>query len=109
MKNIWWALCAGIKGISYEEYIELKLKKLKANYNDLPDPANFLSVLLEYYSFKSVKRSLEVLFIIAGISFLLYVVSFYLKVSFISLVSGVWITQAVMFGIGFYLKRKYKP
>jgi hypothetical protein len=107
-RTSWWSLMASIKGISYMEYLEYEKTKTRKKLGVLPDTNNFLSLLLEYYSFKSVKRSFEVLVAIAGISLIIFVVCYQFKLDFLSLISGLWFTQLLMFAVGIYLKHKYK-
>jgi uncharacterized membrane protein len=108
LRTIWWSLMASVKGMSYLEYLEYKKAKCEKQIEELPDINNFLSVLLEYYSFKSVKRSLEVLVFIAGISLIIYVICEQFKVDFLSGFLGFLIPQSLMFIAGFYLKYKCK-
>jgi hypothetical protein len=107
-KNLWWSLMASIKGMTYLEYIESERQRLITELAELPDTDNFLSVLLEYYSFKSVKRSCEVLVFLFGLSLIIFICSNYLEFSFITAVAGLWIAQILMFIVGFYLKHKSK-
>jgi hypothetical protein len=107
-RAIWWSLMAFVKGMSYMEYLEYEKVKCEKQIEELPDINNFISLLLEYYSFKSVKRSLEVLVFIAGISLIIYVICEQFKVDFLTGVLGLWIIQSLMFIAGFYLKYKYK-
>ena len=107
-KTLWWSLMASIKGMSYIEYLAYEKEKCEKKLSELPDTNNFLSLLLEYYSFKSVKLSFEVLVAIAGISLIIFVVCYQFKLDFLSLVSGLWLTQLLMFAVVIYLKHKYK-
>jgi len=99
---------ASIKGVSYLDYTQSEKERLEKELEELPDTDNFLSVLLEYYSFKSVNRSGEVLVAITGVSLTIYICSNHFDFSFLSTIAGVWATQLLMFIIGFYLKYKYE-
>lgn len=99
---------ASIKGMTYMEYLEHKGERIQKQLDELPDINNFLSLLLEYYSFKSVKRSLEVIVLIAGISIIIYVVCNQFQLDFLQFLLGFWVTQSLMFAVGFCLKYKYK-
>jgi hypothetical protein len=111
LRKIWSYLIAQLKGVPYQDYIDYRLEKCKKELHELekwPDTNNFLSLFLEYYSFKSLESSLVVLIFAAALSFIILIISQQYKFDGLPLISAVWIVQSLMFVSGFYLKRKYK-
>lgn len=98
---------ASFKRMSYEDYLRSELEAKKKQLAELPDADNFLSLALEYYSFKNVKCSCQVIIFIFGLSLCIYIASIHFEFDFIYGAMGFWLTQFGMFALGFYLKRKY--
>jgi hypothetical protein len=111
LRKFWWYLIAQLKGVPYQDYIDYRLEKCKKELHELekwPDTNNFLSLFVEYYSFKSLERSLLILVSAVGLSLIVFIVSDKFGLDFVSLISAVWIVQALMFAGGFCLSQKYK-
>lgn len=98
---------ASFKRMSYEDYLRSELEAKKKQLAELPDADNFLSLALEYYSFKNVKCSCQVIIFIFGLSLCIYIASIHFEFDFIYGAMGFLLTQFGMFALGFYLKRKY--
>lgn len=107
-KSLWWSLMASLKGMTYREYLAHEKEKYIKQLAELPETDNVLTFLLEYYSFKNVKLSAEVLVAVVGISTLIYIVCQHYKLDLFVIVSGLWISQALIFTVGLYLRFKYK-
>ena len=107
-RTLWYSFIASIKGMTYVEYLQSEKERLTKELQELPETNNFLSVLLEYYSFKSVKRSCEVLMCIFLVSLVIFISSKLYDFGFLVAIAGIWITQMLMFLVGIYLKYQYR-
>lgn len=110
VKRFWWVICASIKGMSYEEYILRRRIALERKLAELPEIDNYLSMLREYYSLKSFRRTLEVLtpFIAASpVIFLVMVWRPEYATICIGLLTGIWVGQLSLFSVGIAVRKRY--
>lgn len=94
--------------MDYAECLEWRRQKTQKEIAELPDTPNILTGIREFYSFKSLKRTTEVLLatllVCVGIVMLNQIVDFSLWQALTAFLS----TQAATFALGVYLRNKFK-
>ena len=108
IKHLFNRVMADLKGVSHEEYLSNKKEKLQKELEELPKANNYLSIALEYYSFKSIKRTFEVLIYTFGFSLCVYIICDHFGFDFIKTIGLFWLIQIGTSLVGLSLRLKYK-